>query len=270
MEKKSWVCTIMIQLVLCIGLYYAINVGQPYRAGIKGQSNESYFISVVGGFRPLKKQTHLLKQMEKVINTYEVGFVINISELGEDDPLSQNATQYFGSSKAPWYTTLARKGEESDYFIKKVNISSGRTLDIIALNTEKIQDSSSGIEVELKLLSRQLELSNSNWHIAAGFHSLFCNQSVEETQANGNDILQQMLQAHGVDAYISGQPCANEARIGGPRLTPISQGSYRRKGISNLFLLHRVSPLEIASYGVGFKGNIVHESTIRQRGRETM
>ncbi|GKB51043.1 hypothetical protein Tco_0901796 [Tanacetum coccineum] len=124
--------------------------------------------------------------MEKVINTYKVGFVINISELGEDDPLSQNATQYFGSSKAPWYTTIARKGEESDYFIKKVNISSGRTLDIIALNTEKIQD-----------------------------------------------------------AYISGQPCANEARVGGPHLTPISQGSYPTKGMANLFLLHRVSPLNM-------------------------
>ncbi|GJW18172.1 calcineurin-like metallo-phosphoesterase superfamily protein [Tanacetum coccineum] len=275
MEKKSWVCTIMIQLVLCIGLYYAINVGQPqtpsYRVGINSQVNEVYFISVVGGFRPLRKQTHLLKQMEKVINTYKVGFVINISELGEDDPLSQNATQYFGSSKAPWYTTIARKGEESDYFIKKVNISSGRTLDIIALNTEKIQDSSSGIgEVELKLLSRKLELSNSNWHIAAGFHSLFCNQSVEQTQAKGNDVLQQMLLSHGADAYISGQPCANEARVGGPHLTPISQGSYPPKGMANLFLLHRVSPLEIASYGVNFKGNIVHESTIRQRGREAM
>nr|GEZ36550.1 putative CDP-alcohol phosphatidyltransferase class-I family protein 3 [Tanacetum cinerariifolium] len=49
-------------------------------------------------------------------------------------------------------------------------------------------DSSSGIgEVELKLLSRKLELSNSNGYIAIGFHSLFCNESVEQTQAKGND-----------------------------------------------------------------------------------
>ncbi|GJU92219.1 GPCR kinase, partial [Tanacetum coccineum] len=32
----------------------------------------------------------VFKYMEKVINTYKVGFVINLSELGEDDPLSQN------------------------------------------------------------------------------------------------------------------------------------------------------------------------------------
>lgn len=49
-----------------------------------------YFISVRGGFRPLNQQTHLLKQMEKAAKTYEARFVINISELGEDDPLTQN------------------------------------------------------------------------------------------------------------------------------------------------------------------------------------
>lgn len=276
MEKKSWACTIMIQLGLCIGLYYAINVGQPqtpsYRAGIKSQVNDVYFISVVGGFRPLKKQTHLLKQIEKVINTYKVGFVINISELGEDDPLLQNATQYFGSLKAPWYTTITLKGEEPNYLFKQVNISSGRTLDIISLNNIKIQDSSSSSgDFELKRLSRKLELSDSNWCIAAGFHSLFCNQSVEQTQAKGDNVLlHQMLLKHGVDAYISGQPCANKTRIGGPHLTPIGQDSYLQKEMTNLFLLHGVSPLEIVTYGVSFKGTIVHESTIKQRGREAM
>lgn len=48
-----------------------------------------YFISVRGGFRPLNQQTHLLKQMEKAAKTYKARFVINISELGEDDQLTQ-------------------------------------------------------------------------------------------------------------------------------------------------------------------------------------
>ncbi|KAI3782041.1 hypothetical protein L2E82_12073 [Cichorium intybus] len=271
MEKKSWVCTVIIQLTLCFALYYAINVGEPqsptYRLGIQRQPNEIYFISVGGGFRHLKEQTRLLKQIEKVMNTYKVRFVINISELGEDDPLLQNATQYFNPLKAPWYTTIALQGMEPDYFFKQVNVSSGRTLDIIALNGGMIQDPS---EVQLKGLSKKLELSNSNWHIAIGFHPLFCNQSLEQTQAKGINVLHQMLMNNGVDAYLSGHPCANEARIGGPYLTTISQGSDPSREMANMFLLHRVSPLEIATYGVGFRGNIVHESTLRQRGSEVM
>ncbi|KAI3811310.1 hypothetical protein L1987_21031 [Smallanthus sonchifolius] len=228
MEKKSWVCTVIIQFALCVALYCAINLGEPqtptYRTGIHRQPNQIYFISVRGGFRPLKHQTRLLKQIEKVMYAYNVGFVINISELGEDDPLLQN-------------------------------------------------DASSGIEeLQLKQLSRKLELSNSNWRIAAVFHPLFCNQSFQQTQAKRNDFLHQMLLKHGVDAYISGQSCDNEARIGvgGPYLTTISQGSYPPKEMVNMFLLHRVSPLEITTYGVGFKGDIIDESTVWQKGREAM
>ncbi|KAJ0576097.1 putative metallo-dependent phosphatase [Helianthus annuus] len=272
MEQKSWVCTVTIQLALCFALYCAINIGQPQTASPR-LPNEIYFISVVGGLRPLKQQTLLLKQIEKVIYAYDVGFVINISELGEDDPLLQHATQYFNSLRAPWYTTISVKEEGPNYFFKQFNISSGRTLAVISLNTKKLQDSSSGIEeqeLQLKQLSRTLELSNSNWHIAAVVHPLFCNQSLEQTRAKGNDYLHQMLLKHGVDAYLSGQPCDNEARIGGPYLTTTSQGSYTPKEMVNMFLLHRVSPLEITTYGVGFNGEVILESTVRQRGRDSM
>ncbi|KAL8236940.1 hypothetical protein R6Q59_018021 [Mikania micrantha] len=275
MEKKSWVCTVIIQLVLCFALYCAINMGEPqtpaYRNRIRHRISEIYFISVRGGFRPVKQQTLLLKQIENMMYEYEVRFVINISELGEDDPLSQYATQYFNSLKVPWYTTIALNGDGDgpDYFLKQFNISSGRTLAIIDLNTGKIQDSSSGIdELQLKQLSRKLELSNSNWHIATASHPLFCNQSLEQTKRN--DFLHQMLLKHGVDAYLTGQSCDNEALIQGPYLTTISQGSYPPKEMVNMFLLHRVSPLEITTYGVGFKGDIVLQSTIGKRGSATM
>ncbi|XP_071724845.1 uncharacterized protein [Rutidosis leptorrhynchoides] len=274
MEKKSWVYTVIIQLALCFALYYAVNVGQPqttsYHIGIQRQLNEIYFISVQGGFRPVKQQTHLLKQIEKVINSYKVEFVINIGELGEEDPFLQNATQYFHSVKTPWYTTIALKEDKPDYYFKQVNISSGRTLDIIALNTRKLQDSSSGIqELQLKRLSRILELSNSDWHIVAGFHPLFCNQSSEQMHTN-NDVLHQMLLKHGADVYLSAQLCANGARVRGPYLTTVSPRTHLPKKMVNMFLLHRVSPLEITTYGVNFKGNIIHRSTVRQRGREVM
>ncbi|XP_024967326.1 uncharacterized protein LOC112507123 [Cynara cardunculus var. scolymus] len=274
MEKKSWVCTVSVQLILCFALYCAINMDQlqtpTYRNGAQGQPDDIYFITVRGGFRPLKQQTRLLKQIEKVMNTFKVGFVININELGEDDPLLQNATQYFHSSKVPWYTTMALREEEPEYFFKQVNVSSGIMLDIIALNTGKIQDSSSGIgKGELEGLSRKLELSNSNWHIALGFHPLSCNQT--QAEGNGNGVLLEMLLNHGVDAYLSGRSCANEARVGGPHLTTITQESHPPKEmVVNMFLLHRVSPLEIATYGVSFKGDMIHESTLRQRGSEMM
>ncbi|XP_076930382.1 uncharacterized protein LOC143595162 [Bidens hawaiensis] len=269
MDQKSWACTLTIQLVLCFALYCAVNIGEP--TGIQLQPNQIYFISVRGGFRPLKHQTRLLKQIEKVMYAYNVGFVINISELGEDDPLLLNATQYFNSLKVPWYTTVSLKGDGPDCYFKQFNISNGRTLAIIDLNSQKVQDSSTGIEeVQLEQLSRKLELSSSSWHIAAVFHPLFCNQSLEQTQAKGSDYLHQMLLKHGVDAYLSGESCDHEDRIGGPYLTTLSQRSYPSTEMVNMFLLHRVSPLEITTYGVGFKGDIIHESTIRQRGRDAM
>ncbi|KAM0067858.1 hypothetical protein Hdeb2414_s0002g00066231 [Helianthus debilis subsp. tardiflorus] len=33
-------------------------------------------------------------------------------------------------------------------------------------------------------LSRKLNLSTNYWHIAASFHPLFCNQSLEQIQVN--------------------------------------------------------------------------------------
>ncbi|XP_076900456.1 uncharacterized protein LOC143554620 [Bidens hawaiensis] len=86
----------------------------------------------------------------------------------------------------------------------------------------------------------------------------------------GNDYLHQMLLKYGVDAYLSGESCDHELRIGGPYLTTLSKRSYPSMEMVNMFLLHRVSPLEITTYGVGFKGDIIHESTIRQRGRDAM
>ncbi|XP_076900458.1 uncharacterized protein LOC143554624 [Bidens hawaiensis] len=143
MDQKSWACTVTVQLVLCFALYCAINISEP--TGIHLQPHQIHFISI-----------------EKVMYAYNVGFVINISDLGEDDPLLLNATQYFNSLKVPWYTTMSLKRDGPDYYFKQFNISSGRTLAIIDLNSHKAQDSSTAIE-EVQL-SRKLELSNSNWY----------------------------------------------------------------------------------------------------------
>lgn len=65
-----------------------------------------YFISVTGGIRTLEEQTLLLKQVEKVAKKFNARFVINISKLGEDDPLMQNATWHFPSVKIPCHPQL--------------------------------------------------------------------------------------------------------------------------------------------------------------------
>jgi hypothetical protein len=146
MEKKSWVCTLITQLSLCFGLFLVLNIGrpQPRKPIYLKQSSERtpldiYFISVRGGFRPLEEQTLLLKQVEKVVKICRADFVVSISELGEKDPLMQNATQYFESLKVPWYTTTALERHGAHYFLKRVKIPRGATLDLIVLDTGSLQ-----------------------------------------------------------------------------------------------------------------------------------
>uniref|UniRef100_A0A2P2KIE7 Uncharacterized protein MANES_14G112000 n=1 Tax=Rhizophora mucronata TaxID=61149 RepID=A0A2P2KIE7_RHIMU len=111
MEKgRSWIATLVAQVFLCGALYVALNLGQPQKSNHQnrsgsGRPHDVYFISVRGGFRPLERQTHLLKQMEKVAKTYKARFVVNISEQGEDDPLAQNASSLFSHLGIQWYNT---------------------------------------------------------------------------------------------------------------------------------------------------------------------
>lgn len=67
MEKPSWFCTIFTQLFLCFALFLALNLGQRqepiYGSRSENRGLDLYFISVRGGFRTLKQQTHLLKQV---------------------------------------------------------------------------------------------------------------------------------------------------------------------------------------------------------------
>lgn len=84
MEQKSWVCTVSIQIALCFALYCAINMGQR---GINRQSNEIYFISVRGGFRPFKQQTLLLKQVNfinfllKMLKSFTLYTILGLLQL---------------------------------------------------------------------------------------------------------------------------------------------------------------------------------------------
>ncbi|KAA3459537.1 Tartrate-resistant acid phosphatase type 5 [Gossypium australe] len=108
MERSttSWLRTLGIQLSLCFALYIVLNLGQPQKLvyNDNGSPFDLYFISVRGGFRSLQEQTHLLKLMGNVAKAYDLKFVVNISELGEDDPLMQNVTRLSPLCNVPWYT----------------------------------------------------------------------------------------------------------------------------------------------------------------------
>ncbi|KAI8530114.1 hypothetical protein RHMOL_Rhmol11G0030200 [Rhododendron molle] len=76
-------------------------------------------------------------KVEKVVKICRAVFVVDISELGENDSLMQNvrtpsdftlkiklATQSFESLKVPWYTTTALDRQGSDYFLKPMKTTS--------------------------------------------------------------------------------------------------------------------------------------------------
>uniref|UniRef100_A0A5B7BKU4 Tartrate-resistant acid phosphatase type 5 n=2 Tax=Davidia involucrata TaxID=16924 RepID=A0A5B7BKU4_DAVIN len=290
MKRQSWLCTLVTQLSLCFALFLALNMGQPRKPIYHNRSGsrpiDIYFISVTGGFRPLKEQTHLLKQMEKVVKAYKARFVVNISELGEDDQLMLNATWYFQSLKVPWYTTRALKGQGADYFLKQIKIPYEKTLDVIAMDTGSLQDPSNGNgNDQLHWLTRTLEASNSSWQIVVGFNSLVaCDENTDQMEAKQVfEPLYDILLKYGANAYLSGQSCANYIRKGvtahirntgqtdkGPFFTSINQGLVFNKKIFNGFLLHRVSPLEFVTYFVTLTGEVMHKIELQQMGKEVM
>ncbi|XWS70378.1 hypothetical protein CRYUN_Cryun03dG0043100 [Craigia yunnanensis] len=179
MERStSWLCTLAIQLSLCFALYIALNLGKPQKLVYNGRPLDLYFISVRGGMRPIKEQTHLLKLMENVAKAYDVRFVVNISELGEGDPLMQNVTRLSPLLNVSWYTTGVYEREELGCFLQQIKTPHGRTLDFVSLNTASLQDtmlvgSSNGMRDNLlNWLTRTLEATVSSWRIVVGFHPL--------------------------------------------------------------------------------------------------
>ncbi|WJZ98305.1 hypothetical protein VitviT2T_016837 [Vitis vinifera] len=236
MGKPSWVRTVITQLSLCL----CIQLG------------------VRGGFRPLNQQTHLLKQMEKAAKTYKARFVINISELGEDDQLTQcktmaskfNGTWRFSTLKVPWYSTRVSRGRGTGYFLKQIKIPFGKTLDIIGLDTGAFKD------FMLMNPLNEIQLYEHLHHIFYKF---------------------------GVDVYLSGEGCSDYARkdsiayIRNPGsideklpLASVNGISGFSKGMVNGFLLHRVSSLEIETYFVNSAGEVVHDIVLQQRGKAAM
>ncbi|CAI9783072.1 unnamed protein product [Fraxinus pennsylvanica] len=249
----------------------------------EGRPFHMYFISVDGGFRPLEEQTLLLKQMEKVVTSFKARFIVNISELGESDPLLQNATWYPELQKIPWYTTRALKGEGANYFLKKIEIPYGQTLDIIAMDTGLLQNSSNAPENEqLQWLTTILKESSSNWKIVFGFHHLVTSEDNVQKMEPIFERLYSILLNYGVNAYWSWRAGTGNVQRGIVQLnnadpvdkrrylTAVNQNIVHKKEMANGFLLHQVSALEIVTYLVKLTGEVVQSSALQQMGKEVM
>ncbi|XP_038700499.1 uncharacterized protein LOC119997498 isoform X3 [Tripterygium wilfordii] len=201
------------------------------------------YFSHSGGFRSLEQQTHLLKQMESVAKAYDAKLVVNISELGENNPLLLNATSHSHLQKIPWYTTRVSKGQQVGCFADEIKLPHGRSLNLIGVDTGSLQRNGkifavvvsifsldgpfffptlkdlihgeSSIDIgnkQLNWLTRRLETTNSNWCMVVGFHPLFsCEDKFQMKSELHNGPLHQVFIKHGVNAYVSGQGCTSYA-----------------------------------------------------------
>ncbi|CAD6337425.1 unnamed protein product [Miscanthus lutarioriparius] len=116
-ERPPWRCTVAVQAARCLVLYAAFSLGEPqliqWGGGAGGVdalgrgSRGGAFLSVSGGAQGPIKQARLLRQMETIAKAYEVKLVLDVAQLGEDDPLWQNeplhdgkiSTSYRGQTK---------------------------------------------------------------------------------------------------------------------------------------------------------------------------
>ncbi|XP_038982154.1 uncharacterized protein LOC103714225 [Phoenix dactylifera] len=297
-RKPSWGRTLVIQAALCLALYAAFNIGRPQAARdarlqskLHRESLDLYFLSVRGGLRSPREQAHLLHQMEKAAKIYKAKFVVNIGELGEDDPLLRNATFHFPLVEIPWYTAPVSQGQVNGNFLKKIRIPHGQDLDIIAVDTGPLKNLSH-VEQLSKIGSDQLHwikgtlaATNSNWLIVIGFDPLIVCEEKQGTEVvKFYEPLHHIFQEFGVNAYLSKRGCTGPyyhdegiVYIGNTGPADKTHNAFSANGNANIFsemhngfLLHRVSPLEIESYFIDSTGKIVFKATIRQHGREAI
>lgn len=85
MKKSSWGCTIFIQLSLCLIVYVSLHFGHQSLLSSNDGDNagalDLHFISVSGGFRPLQRQTRLLRLVcvsSHLLSMMKVWFFIEI------------------------------------------------------------------------------------------------------------------------------------------------------------------------------------------------
>lgn len=281
-ERPPWRCTVAVQAALCLALYAAFSLGEPQlipRGGVDALGRGARgggvaFLSVAGGARGPIDQERLLRQMETTAKLYEVKFVLDVTQLGADDPLWQNGSMYFQALNIPWYSTSSH-GRTVGNLLKKVKMPYDQVLDIIGLGTWPLQEPLHGGRIstsykgQIKWLDRLLALTESNWKIVVGYNPLLVCNGKETTKL---DVpFQHIFAKYEVNAYISmGGSCGYFHRdnsilyIGHPRSPGGAQTSV------DGFFLHRVRPLEMESMLINVEGKLVQRSDVQQHGTGAM
>ncbi|KMZ66571.1 hypothetical protein ZOSMA_294G00230 [Zostera marina] len=301
-KRPSWVSTVVVQVLLCVAFYVAITVWFPRarsrntelfkrKNGISdifvARSTDLYFLSVRGGSRPVHSQTQLLQQMEIVAKNIDVKFILDLSEVGENDPLLQNATQHYPSLNMLWYATGNGKNGNEGYLLKQFALSHGQSLDIIILdmeswkNAEHKEEGNLSYTSQMDWLKKSLAESDSNWRVILGYDPVIdCEEHLEERRRNlkAYHILRDVFLKHKVNVYLSKMGCAGRyfqysgmAYIGNPSYH-VETNTTREEEATNddMFLLHRVNPLEIETYFIDSSGEVVSRHTLSQWGNSVL
>ncbi|KAK8952620.1 hypothetical protein KSP40_PGU015002 [Platanthera guangdongensis] len=222
-DKLSWRGTLLVQAALCVALYGALSIGTPQESSNLGLSSritrrrdslDLYFLSVRGGFWPADEQTQLLQQMGRAVEFFKAKFVVNIGELGEDDPLMQNPNVHLCRyTTTVGNATMALPGKSKKCFLRKIKIGIDQTLDLVGVDTgllqvivHSIQSKESGSD-QLDWLQHILSVTDSKWRIVVGFHPLTICRNQEQSSIEFLDPLHRIFLKHGVNAYLSKQGC---------------------------------------------------------------
>ncbi|PKU66903.1 hypothetical protein MA16_Dca018906 [Dendrobium catenatum] len=232
-EQLSWRGTLLTQAALCLALYGAFSIGTPQQSRKPGLMSgrtrrrelmDFYFLSVRGGFWPADEKSQLLQQMSRTAVLYDAKFVVNIGDLGQDDPLMQhsnlNTCRY---TTTAGNSTLALSGKSKKYFLKKIKIAYDQTLDIIGIETGLFQDFTRLEEMkesesaQLYWMHQILSVTDSKWRIVVGFHPLMvCQEKHTQNSIVFYQPIHQIFLNYGVDAYLSQLGCAGQHyNIGG-------------------------------------------------------
>ncbi|KAJ4816453.1 Calcineurin-like metallo-phosphoesterase superfamily protein [Rhynchospora pubera] len=285
-KEVSWSRTFLTQAALCFFLFAAFNIGEPQievplssapapdlgSVRSVGPSTDFYFLSVAGGSRPIESQFRLLKQMEMFAKIYKPKFVLNVAQLGEEDPLCHNATHHPELLKMPWYTTTASKGRGIGNFMKKIELPYDQVLEIIGIDTGIFQNllqnetNNTDFKEQIDWLRQTLAITTADWRIVVGFNPLVvCNKQNNKEAMKLRGLLQDIFLRYRVNAYLSTNGCSSYI--------------YSDRGISYIehlrptdklhggFLLHGVSPLDIKTYLVDSEGRVKLKYSFTQQGR---
>ncbi|KAF3600604.1 hypothetical protein F2Q69_00033113 [Brassica cretica] len=235
-----------------MGFFFTELASQSFNDGDNAGALDLHFISVSGGFRPLQRQTRLLRLMERVAETYKAKFVVSTSEDGGGDLLLLNDTRVSSTLKLPWYTTKTGSGS----FREHIEMPFAGSLDVVFVDTGSLQKqmmsgSLNGSMIsQLKELTKVLKAADGDWRIVVGSDPLFAytlSNGPEEAKGVARTF-QQITIKYGVNMYISEKGCSNGANEDSFTCIMVPNASENR-GLTNDseremedgFLLHRVS-----------------------------